>query len=112
MVVNHEYTNTDLMFAGLGSGRDANLKAHKAQVEVELAAHGGSVIEIAREGGAWKVVGTAATPAASPARRRCAISGPAAGHDKLKTSADPTGTQGARHAQQLRRRQRRRGARG
>ena len=32
------------------------------------------------------------------------ISGPAAGHDLLKTSADPTGSQGAGHAQQLRRR--------
>ena len=36
---------------------------------------------------------TASTRAASPPTRRCEISGPAAGHDKLKTSADPTGTQ-------------------
>jgi len=91
MVVNHEYTNTNLMFAGIGEGRASRTKANKAQVEVELAAHGGSVIEIAREGGAWKVV------AGSKAARRITgttpmdISGPAAGHDKLKTSADPTG---------------------
>ena len=32
------------------------------------------------------------------------ITGPAAGDDWLKTTADPTGTDGARHAQQLRRR--------
>ncbi|MDP3242869.1 MAG: DUF839 domain-containing protein, partial [Reyranella sp.] len=92
MVVNHEYTNPGLMFAGLGSGRAVNLKASKPQVEVEMAAHGGSVIEIAREGGAWKVV-----PDSKYARRITGttpmqISGPAAGHDKLKTSADPTGT--------------------
>lgn len=91
MVVNHEYTNTNLMFAGIGEGRASRTKASKAQVEVELAAHGGSVIEVAREGGAWKVV------AGSKAARRITgttpidISGPAAGHDKLKTSADPTG---------------------
>ena len=90
MVVNHEYTDPGLMFAGLGSGRDVNLNASKAQVEVEMAAHGGSVIEIAREGGSWKVVGS------KYARRLSAnttfdVSGPAAGHDKLKTSADPTG---------------------
>ena len=92
MVVNHEYTNPGLMFAGLGSGRIVNLKASKPQVEVEMAAHGGAVIEIAREGGTWKVV-----PDSKYARRITGttpmqISGPAAGHDKLKTSADPTGT--------------------
>ncbi len=90
MVVNHEYTDPGLMFAGLGSGRNVNLKASKAQVEIEIAAHGGSVIEIVREGSAWKVVGS------KYARRITGntvfdVSGPAAGHDKLKTSADPTG---------------------
>ena len=31
MVVNHEYTNTNLMFSGMGAGRDANLKSNKEQ---------------------------------------------------------------------------------
>jgi len=92
MVVHHEYTNTNLMFPGMGSGRDANLKSSKAQVEAELAAHGGSIIEIARDGNQWKVV-----PDSRYARRITGttpmrISGRAAGHDKMKTSADPTGT--------------------
>ncbi len=91
MVVNHEYTNTNLMFAGMGAGRDANRKSNKEQCEIEVAAHGGSVIEIAREGGTWKVV-----PDSKYARRisgttEMAVSGPAAGHDKLKTSTDPSG---------------------
>ena len=91
MVVNHEYTNTNLMFAGLGDGRASRLKASKAQAEIEIAAHGGSVIEIAREGGSWKVV-----PNSKYARRitgttEMTVSGPAAGHDKLKTSVDPSG---------------------
>ena len=30
MVANHEYINSNLMFAGLGAGRDANLKTSKA----------------------------------------------------------------------------------
>ena len=103
MVVNHEYTDPGLMFAGLGSGRNVNLKASKPQVEVELAAHGGAVVEIARDGGTWKVVDS------KYARRISAntpfdVSGPAAGHDKLKTSADPTGRKVVRHAEQLRRR--------
>jgi len=92
MVANHEYTNPNLMFAGLGSGRGAALKATKDQVAVEMASVGGAVIEIAREGAAWKVV-----PDSRFARRLTAttpmeISGPAAGNDRLKTSADPTGT--------------------
>ena len=91
MVVNHEYTAPGLMFAGLGSGRNVNLKASKPQVEVEMAAHGGAVIEIARDGANWKVV-----PDSKYARRITAntsfeVSGPAAGHEKMKTSADPTG---------------------
>jgi secreted PhoX family phosphatase len=92
MVVNHEYLNPELMFAGLGGGRDAALKTSKNQVDVEMAAVGGAVIEIAREGNGWKVV-----PDSKYARRITAttpmeISGPAAGNDRLKTSADPAGT--------------------
>lgn len=91
MVVNHEYTDPGLMFAGLGAGRSVNLKASKPQVEVEMAAHGGSVLEIVREGATWKIV-----PESKFARRISAntpfeMSGPAAGHEKLKTSADQTG---------------------
>jgi secreted PhoX family phosphatase len=86
LVANHEYTNTELMFPNLG--RDG---ASKAQAEIELAAHGGAVVEIVRESGQWKVV-----PDSKYARRLSGntpmqISGPAAGHEKMKTSADPTG---------------------
>lgn len=91
LVVNHEYLNSNLMFAGLGAGRGANLKSSKDQVAVEMAAVGGAVLEIARENGAWTVV-----PGSKFARRITAntpmdIGGPAAGHDLLKTSADRQG---------------------
>ena len=92
MVVNHEYTSPGLMFAGLGSGRAVNLKASRPQVEVEMAAHGGTVIEIAREGGTWKVVPDSKYGRRITGTTPIQISGPAAGHDRLKTSADPTGT--------------------
>ena len=91
MVVNHEYTNTNLMFAGIGEGRASRTKASKAQVEVEMAAHGGSVFEIMREGGAWRIAGDSKYARRITATTPIEISGPAAGHDKLKTSADPTG---------------------
>ncbi len=91
MVVNHEYTNTNLMFAGIGQGRASRTKASKAQVEVEIAAHGGSVIEIAREGGVWNVVKNSKYARRLTGMTAMEISGPAAGHDKLKTTADATG---------------------
>ena len=87
LVANHEYVNPRLMFAGLKTETDKT----KAQAEVEMAAMGGAVVEIVKEGGAWKVV-----PDSKYARRisvntAMEISGPAAGHDLLKTGADPSG---------------------
>ncbi len=96
LAVNHEYTSTELMFAGLKSVVDARSgqadKISKTMCEVEMAAHGGSVVEIARNrSGKWSVV-----PHSKYARRitfdtPMDITGPAAGHDRMKTSADPTG---------------------
>jgi uncharacterized protein len=89
--INHEYTNPELMFAGLKRGEVDKLTAE--QVQVELAAHGFSVIEVKRTGGAWAVV-----PDSKFARRftmaatEFRIAGPAAGHARLKTKADPSGT--------------------
>ncbi len=94
LVVNHEYTNEELMFEGLGrQDRDAAFSGMTQDlVDIEMAAHGGTVIEIARGGdGKWSTV------LDSPYNRRITattpmkLSGPAAGHDKLKTSADAGG---------------------
>ena len=90
LVVNHEYTNAGLMFPGLGPARDAAQKASREQTEVEMAAIGASVVEVRQEADGWKVVDGAY------ARRITAdtpmiLSGPAAGHPRLRTAADPTG---------------------
>lgn len=95
LVVNHEYTNSELMFPGLGprSDRDADFKSVTREVvDAEMAAHGGSVIEIRRDGGKWTVVANSKHARRITAATEIAISGPAAGHDRLKTSADPSGT--------------------
>lgn len=84
MVVNHEYVNPDLMFAGYTAST-------KTQSEIEMAAIGGSVVEIAREGAGWKVVGDSKYARRISVNTPMVFSGPAAGHDLLKTSADPTG---------------------
>ncbi len=91
LCVNHEYTNGELMFAGM-TAKTGSAAATRAQAEVEMAAHGHSVIEVRREGARWRVVANSAyarrlTALATPMR----LSGPAAGHDRLKTAADPTG---------------------
>ncbi|MEI7874196.1 MAG: PhoX family phosphatase [Alphaproteobacteria bacterium] len=92
MVVNHEYTNTNLMLAGIGEGREARLRADKPQAEIEMAAHGGAVLEIAREGRRWKVVDGSRYARRIDVNTPMRIAGPAAGNDKMKTSADPAGT--------------------
>ncbi|MCX7364006.1 MAG: PhoX family phosphatase [Alphaproteobacteria bacterium] len=91
LVVNHEYTNTNLMFAGIGEGREARLRVDREQAAIEMAAHGGAVLEIAREGRQWKVVEGSRYARRIDANTSMRIGGPASGHAKMKTSADPTG---------------------
>jgi secreted PhoX family phosphatase len=62
-------------------------------MEVEMAAHGHSVIEIEKRAGGWQVVADSRYNRRFTAlRTEMRLSGPAAGHDRLKTSADPSGT--------------------
>jgi hypothetical protein len=94
LVANHEYANPELMFPGLGSQeRLARLAAMPPDlVAIEMMAHGGSVIEIRREGGKWKVVEGSRYARRITAETEMAISGPAAGHDRMRTASDATGT--------------------
>ncbi|WP_458096199.1 PhoX family protein [Roseomonas sp. WA12] len=92
LVANHEYTNPELMFPGLGDARQARLRTSAAQVRTEMMAHGASVVEIRRENGRWVPVAGGAMNRRITAETPMRISGPAAGHARLRTSADPTGT--------------------
>ncbi|MBY4606350.1 PhoX family phosphatase [Rhizobium sp. 9T] len=95
LVVNHEYTNPHLMFAGLVQVVDGKIKQgalSKEQVDVEMAAHGGTVVEIRKTGGKWQVVTDGKYNRRITANTPMEITGPAAGNDRLKTSADATGT--------------------
>ena len=88
IAINHEYTNRRVNLPAVQGGTPANagdvLKLQNLQ--------GVSVMEIAEGENGWSVV------AGSPFNRRIThntpmkIVGPAAGHDLLKTQADPTGT--------------------
>ncbi len=85
LCVNHEYTSAPVMFpSGFSDTR---------RIQVEMAAHGGSIIEIARGAdGRWSVDNGSSYARRISASTPIRISGPAAGHARMKTSADPTGT--------------------
>ncbi|MCG6860366.1 MAG: PhoX family phosphatase [Chromatiaceae bacterium] len=92
LCINHEYTNEEVMFPGLSLYDSEHGGVTKEIVEIEMACNGGSIIEIKKQDGKWKSV-----PDGKYARRitaldtPMAISGPAAGNPRLRTSADPTG---------------------
>ena len=95
LVANHEYTNEELMFPGLGR-QDRKEVAFagmtKEIVDIEMAAHGGSVLEV-REIRARMArrAPDRNTRAASIADTKMQLSGPVAGHARVQTSADPEG---------------------
>jgi secreted PhoX family phosphatase len=95
LVVNHEYTNEELMFPGIGADQMAKGQAFAAitkdLVDIEMAAHGGAVIEIRREAGGWRVVANSRYARRIDADTTMGITGPAAGHVRMRTSADPGG---------------------
>ncbi|MGL4396353.1 MAG: PhoX family protein, partial [Hyphomicrobium sp.] len=93
LVVNHEYTSEELMFPGVGrQDKAARFAAMTADlVAIEMAAHGGSVIEVRRVDGAWRVVAESRYARRITADTSMRLSGPAAGHAKMTTPADPSG---------------------
>ncbi|MBH0239432.1 PhoX family protein [Methylobrevis albus] len=95
LVVNHEYTNEHLMFAGIVSIVDGKVEvaaADQARVDIEMAAHGGTIVEIINENGKWRPVLDGKLNRRITASTEMLVTGPAAGHDRLKTNADPSGT--------------------
>lgn len=91
LCINHEYTTTNLMLPGVTEGYPASMT--KELCAVEMAAHGGTILEVREEGGSWK----AAVPSVYNRRLTAdttpmALTGPAAGHARVQTTEDPTGT--------------------
>jgi secreted PhoX family phosphatase len=93
LCINHEYTDEEVMFPGLGKHDEMFSKASREIVDIEMAGHGGSIVEVRKIDGKWQLVENSRY-----ARRISALdtpmrlSGPAAGHERLKTREDPTGT--------------------
>ena len=87
LCVNHEYTIRALMFPGT----TAKTEPDRERTDIEMAAHGHSVVEIEKRGNGWVPVANGRYNRRIHMGTEMRISGPAAGHDRLKTSADPTG---------------------
>ena len=92
LAINNEYPNPHIMFPGLVTSEDDAGKAlSREQADISLAAIGLTLVEIARKDGTWAMV-----PGSRYNRRltgfsEFTLSGPAAGHALLQTSADPSG---------------------
>ncbi len=93
LFVNHEHTNEELMFPGVGrQDRKGFASMTRELVDVEMAVHGATVIEAEKIGGKWKINGDSQYNRRISARStEKRFSGPAAGVERMKTSADPSG---------------------
>jgi hypothetical protein len=92
LVVNHEYTNEELMFPGFTSMDAMSVE----QIEVAMAAHGLSVVQIERVGdtGQWRPSDAVRRPynrRITALATKFDLTGPAAGSAHLVTAADPRG---------------------
>ncbi|MCG9681694.1 PhoX family phosphatase [Vibrio sp. Isolate23] len=85
IAVNNEYTNYEYLFDHGGKAMTAD-DVLKAQ-----AAHGVTVFEIVKSGGEWKLDKNGKRNRRITAVTEMQLTGPAAGHDLMKTKLDPTG---------------------
>jgi uncharacterized protein len=95
LCINHEYAIKALMFPGISeesSSTDVSKALTKDITEVEIMAHGGSILEVKREGGKWRIVAGSKYARRITGETEMRISGPAAGNDRMQTSYDRTGT--------------------
>ncbi len=86
--VNNEYVNQKIMYGN----RESKLPENADDVRKGKAAHGVSIMEVAQKNGQWSIVKDSTYNRRITADSDMDITGPASGHDLLKTKADPTGT--------------------
>lgn len=92
LVVNHEYPIPHMMVPGLLNYDDGHARATAERVAMEWQALGLSVIEVRLLDGNWIVVPDSGFARRFTATTPFAITGPARGHARMRTAADPDGT--------------------
>ncbi len=94
LCVNHEYTNEEVMFPKIGRQDKKGFSDMTPElVAIEMAAHGGSVVEIQKgDDGQWAVNKSSPFNRRITAKTEMTIDGPAAGDARMKTNTDASGT--------------------
>jgi len=87
-VVNNEYVNRSIIWGNNPDGRPAS----DADILKGKVAHGVTVMEIAENNGKWSIVKDSSFNRRITPDTEMDITGPAKGHELMKTAADPTGT--------------------
>lgn len=87
LVINQEYTNRDIANAH----RESKLPETDDDVLKGMLAHGVTVVELAEANGNWSVVKDSPLNRRITPQTQMELTGPAAGHDTVKTDADPAG---------------------
>lgn len=90
LCVNHEYSDLGMLFPRESGACDRE-NATAAEIEHEMAAQGHSVVEIRRVEGRWQVQRNSRFNRRLTAWTPMRLTGPVAGHERLRTSADPGG---------------------
>lgn len=88
MAINNEYVNLNIINGNRASGRPENVD----DIRKSKAGHGISVVEIEEKRGKWSIVKNSSYNRRITADSPMEITGPARGHELVKTKADPTGT--------------------
>ncbi|CAM2765320.1 PhoX family protein [Vibrio diazotrophicus] len=86
LAINNEYTNYEYLFDHQGKSMTAD-DVLKAQAAV-----GNTIVEIVRKDGQWMIDRNGKRNRRITANTQMKMTGPAAGHELLKTAADPSGT--------------------
>lgn len=87
-IANNEYTNRSILWGNNPDGKAAS----DDDIAKGKMAHGLTVVEIANGDNGWSIVKDSAYNRRITPDTEMALTGPAAGHDLMKTEADPTGT--------------------
>src|SRR5690606_12266010 len=92
LCVNHEYASTHLMFAGTYFDENLWQRTTKEQVDVEIATHGHSVVEVRRMNERWEpLVGSPYNHRITALTTPMSLTGPAKTSPRIRTKADPEG---------------------
>ena len=88
LVVNNEYVNRSIFHGN----RESGLPENADDVRKSKAGHGVSIFQVEQTDGRWHIVKDAPLNRKVTADTPMSITGPARGHELLKTNADPSGT--------------------